>query len=344
MIDSLPLSEVGIKTEAQPLTGDGISNILDSLPKAEVPVIQEEVKPEDKPAPEIEEVVPETEEEEIENDWKAVQSKTFAEEKKPEGEAVKKEEVAVDYKQKYTEVEKLLADPHIQAMIEARKAGKDIYSLINELKGVDVNSLTPQQLIIEDCKRLGITDPDAIEVEIENFNSLTPRGQAEQKNAIIAKIKAEQEVGLQKYVSLTAQSAKLTQEKEQAQQTILDSELKSLYMSKVDKEYFGIKATPEILDNTKAEIESTLGIFNSDGSYNSKALFDLAYLKANIASIMKETHKQAYTKGLKKVLVETMRPSKNETSGKPVTPGVSMNKQDSADKFARDFGGTIKSN
>lgn len=354
MIESLPLSEIGIASvpqpvqppvqkavnNIQPIDGDGISNALGIKVETEkaVSAQPETVTPETPPATEVT-PAPETttiETDDFEKEWGDQQKSIFGTpEKATEGAKAVETEKDVDYKKKASEYEAILNDPHVKAIVEARKAGKDIYSLMNDLKGVDVTTLTGEDLIKEDCKRLGITDEDAIASEVDNYNSLTPRQQAQEKLRITSMLEKEQNDRLSQFTSGVQQSQQAFEQQTQK----LETELTSLYNARLDKEYFGIKATPEILQSTRAEIDSVLGIFNSDGTYNAKNLFDLAYLKANISSIMRETGKNMYHKGLGKVLADVSRPDKKETSGKPMTVVSGKNPQEKSDEFARMFGG-----
>ena len=51
-----------------------------------------------------------------------------------------------DYKTKYEELQYLLQDQQISAVIEARKAGKDLFGFVEEMKGVDVDKMSSSQL------------------------------------------------------------------------------------------------------------------------------------------------------------------------------------------------------
>lgn len=346
MIGSLPLAEVGItpivKTPAneyKKIEGDGISNILEGIVPDNTPAPESapapEAAPELTPAPEAT-PSPQPGPDEFETQWGEQEKVIFSEPlSKQQTTTPVVSGAEIDYKKKASEYEAILNDPHVKAIVDARKAGKDIFALINELKGVDTAKLSGEDLIAEDCKRLGITDQEAISAEIDNYNSLTPRQQAQERLRITTMIEKEQNERLSQFSTSAQQSSKEFEN----QANKLETELTSIYNTRLDKEYFGIKATPEILQSTRQEIDSVLGIFNQDGTYNAKNLFDLAYLKANISSIMRETGKNMYHKGLGKAMAEVSRPDKKETSGKPMTVVSGKSPQENSDEFVRMFGG-----
>lgn len=211
------------------------------------------------------------------------------------------------------ELDFILNDPELKYLYEARKAGKSVMSALTEIKPYDVAALSSEQLILEDCKRLNITDPEKIASEIDAYNAMTPRQQAQEDNRIRGMLEKEQSDRLARFrddaTKQQAESAKATE--------ALDKEIESMCASKAGSKYFGITITPEINDAVKNEVYSGLGLFNNDGTYNSKVVYDLAFLKTQHALMMRSISENMYHKGRGETLELVTKPSKNETTAKP---------------------------
>lgn len=218
---------------------------------------------------------------------------------------------------KIKEYESILNDPLLKSVVELRKAGKNIFSAINEISGSDPDKMTATDLITEDCKRLGITDEDLIQSELDAFSNKTPREQAQEVNRIKGILSQERDANLAKYSQEVSKQSFDIQAEANKNINKLGQELEAIYSEKADKDYYGIKTTPEILSAVKGELHKGLGLFNEDGSMNAQEHFRLAYLKTQIGLIMRKVGTDMFHKGKGDVYNEVARVSKNEVTAKP---------------------------
>jgi len=77
------------------------------------------------------------------------------------------------YKSKASKAEELLKDPDIQILLEAKKSNKDIFAILDEVKGVD-----PKSISLTDLKKLDLQDQGLSE-ETESCRLSQPQALAE---------------------------------------------------------------------------------------------------------------------------------------------------------------------
>lgn len=222
---------------------------------------------------------------------------------------------------------KIESDPKKKFIIDSLEQGVDIVSLVRQVEGVDVASLDGEGLIREECRREKITDPDKIEIELDSYRSLSPLQQSKQDKARKAELMADQNERLEKLAINKSAETKDRQDTYQKVQEKLYTETSAILNDIVDKEYFGIKADPGAIKATRENIDSTLGLFNQDGTFNAKKMVRLAFLDANLPVITEVTARKWYTKAKSEELSAHSRPDSMQTTSKPHV--VEKSKRDS---------------
>lgn len=212
----------------------------------------------------------------------------------------------------------IMSNPVAKSVIDAVMAGEDLVSLVKKVEGIDVASMKGEDLIREQCKREGVTDEADIEVEIDAFNSKSPLEKKKKENEIKAELKKDQDSRLIQFSNQSAKTLQKTVEDQNKIHTKLQSDLSNLISEKVDKEYYGIKATPELLQAAKKVADNFLGIFNEDGSVNAKELFRASFLAANVSEMQKHYIATFTKKGILSERVLHTRPDKMITTSKPL--------------------------
>lgn len=217
----------------------------------------------------------------------------------------------VDYATKLKEYEDILADQEVQALLSAKKAGKNILSFAEELKGTDASKLTPSDLYKMRLTNAGAT-PEEIEEALTEFSSKPKWQQNEETQSIRAKIESERQENLKRIIGNNSEFA----EKQKQIINKATAELDQFVSDLNDKDFYGVKITSDIANGLKDAVMNEITYRNSDGTVNIPLSIEQALwhkykkivMKANIAKAKAETTEQ--------ILNEVTRPSLNNTSDK----------------------------
>lgn len=212
---------------------------------------------------------------------------------------------------------RIISNPQLKGAIDFVLAGGDLVTYVSQAQGVDVTAMDGEQLIREQCKREGVTDEEEIAVEIDSYNELSPLNKKKRANEIRSEIKTAQD---QRMIDLGVKQREQAEQGATAQKQIeqkLQSDLNTIIAEKVDKDYFGIKATPDRLQTAKKAADNLLGLMNTDGTINAKELFTLAYLKTSISDMQKHYTEKYYKNGRTDEKKLHIRPDTMQTTSAP---------------------------
>lgn len=209
------------------------------------------------------------------------------------------------------EYDSILKDPLIASIIEAKKAGKDVLSVIEEIKPVDYKNMSEQQLVDLKFKKLGL-DGEDLKDAIDDFNSQPKWKRVEELNNMRTSLNSEQDERLKGYRhSVNANSQKQNEvfKKYEQELNIYSNDL-------VGKEVNGITITKEIADGVKNNAQTSFfkSLFNEDGSWNAERIFNLSLLDGNIKKIVKTNVDKARNRGKGEILNSITRPDANITN------------------------------
>ena len=224
----------------------------------------------------------------------------------------KKEEPTVetdkDIQAKVIEYDKLISDPEIKAFVEAKKAGKTLRSFVGELKGVDPESLSPEQLHEIKLKKYNLTAEEHKE-QVEKFEDLTKIEQVTATQAVKDELLKEQDERLSKFSTEATEASKKEDERNDfitnKAKTDLDNYIKDIE----GKDFLGVKITPEIAEGLKAFADKDFTIYNPDGTFNVPYMVELGLFSKYRKQLMTENIERATEKGKKEILDGTTRPS-----------------------------------
>ena len=235
-----------------------------------------------------------------------------------------------EYESKAKEYDEISNDPFIAAYNAAKKSGKDVSSFINEVRGVDVNSLTPEQLWEANLKAEGLSVED-IATEMEKFTELSPFAKKQQTKSFKQELITQPHEQLKKYASDKTASAK---DNEAAIQ-IFQEQGKKFFEKIKDKEWQGIKMTPSEAQKLQNFLEQEFNFKNADGTLNYELYAKAGNYALNERTILQNTYKKGETKGYEKALLEIARPSSNDKRFNSVPDTKTTNKSERAKEAQR---------
>lgn len=246
---------------------------------------------------------------------------------------VKEDKKSVDisaYEKRIKELEEENSDTFIAAYKEAKKNGKTVSSFINEVKGVDVDALTPDQLWEQNLKSEGLSVDD-IAFEMEKFKELSPFEKKQKTKTFKEELIKTQSENLKKYAS---DAQKTAVEKEKLAK-MAEEQGKQFFDKIKDKEWQGMKMTNSEISKLQEFLEKDFKFQNADGSINFELFAKVGNYALNERTILQNVYKRGETKGYEKALLEYSRPSANDKkfNSPPVTN--SNNKSDEARKAAK---------
>ncbi len=231
-------------------------------------------------------------------------------------------EVAKKYETKAKEYEDLTSKPLIAAYIAAEKAGKDLPTFLNEVKGEDIKALSNEQVWERELKSANLT-PEQVTEEMDSFKALSPYQQKKQTDPVRAQLDAAQTERLKQYASdNTAAAANNTKV---AQQLLQEKE--QYLNSKKGKVEMGLEMTPARLQEVSDYVDN-FNLQRADGSVDVSRIARLGMLEKNYKLLLQN----AYTKGANderiKALKEIARPSREDGALRIVPDQRSAAKKD----------------
>lgn len=204
---------------------------------------------------------------------------------------IKPEEVKeVDWKAKASDYEKEIerykqieSDTDIQALLEIKKSGGDIFKMLDEVRGEDLTKKGDRELWAIHLKEQGLSD-ELMEDALEDFDSKRAYEQALLVKNIRENLgKRANETKSQFLERIRANGAQGQAEKQKEAQAILktQTEYQSLCDRAVGQEHYGLNITPQMAQSLKNILSDPNGILpkKEDGTMDSAALFDIAYFK-----------------------------------------------------------------
>lgn len=217
----------------------------------------------------------------------------------------------VDYAAKMQEYESILKDPEVEALLAAKKAGKNLLSFAEELKGADTAKLTAADLYSMRLKRNGATDEEITEA-LSEFSLLPKWKQNEETQTIKAQLESERQENLKRITNVNSEYA----QKQQQITNKATAEVEDFVKDLNDKDFFGVRITPEISSVLKDTVMNGFTIRNSDGSVDVKRSMKLALWDRYEKLVIKANMANAKTEGKEEILKEITRSSLNNTSDK----------------------------
>lgn len=298
---------VEVKTETP------VSEVKEPIPKevkAEAPKEPTSNGQSENPKKELEPIIPI--EAPVESDWRKELGFDDSAEVKTEE---TKKETAKDFKAEYEQATKELEDfnndTFISAYSAAKKSGKDVSTFINEVRGVDINSLTPEQIWDANLKAEGLS-PEDITTEMEKFAELSPFEKKQKTKTFKQELITQQHEQLKKYASDNTTNAANSDKDKQALAVMAQEQGKQFFEKIKDKEWQGIKMTPSETNKLQNFLEKEFKFINADGILNYELYAKVGNYALNERTILQNTYKKGETKGYEKALLEIARPSNND--------------------------------
>ncbi len=224
---------------------------------------------------------------------------------------VKKEETATqepakDIQEKVVAYDQLMKDPEIVSFLEAKKAGKNLRSFLKELKGVDPESLSTENLYKISLEAYKLSDEKAEEY-MDKFKEMGPVEQANATNAVKEKLLKEQNDRLSKFATeSTAEAGKVSERDQQ----IIDkakTDIDSLITDITGKTYMGVEVTAEMAEDVRKGLVDDFTIYNADGTYNIPYMAELVFFTKFRQKLMEDNVEAAVTAVKKEMLDENSR-------------------------------------
>ena len=139
------------------------------------------------------------------------------------------------------EAKLLLEDPLIKLAVAAKKQGKSLVQVVDEIKGVDPDKTSAEELFKIKLDRLGIKDPEEIEKELLVFGEKTKSDQMESVMNIREQLRSEFNERQNQYVNTTDQNSQKTQAVWKESLSAYDAYLKNM----VGKTMYGVVITSD---------------------------------------------------------------------------------------------------
>lgn len=204
------------------------------------------------------------------------------EEKKPEA-----DKPSEDYKAKFEETSKWVEHPAVKIVIEGIKNKKNIFEILNEVKGVDASKMTDEQLYEYELKKSG-TKPEAelgenstetsLEEEMEKFRAMPKPSRDREIKSIKDALNSDAESRTKDFLN-NVSSPSVDVAKLQERASAEAKELVSLAESSVGKTIYGITCTKEMAQKVVQTIaQNKLIPYREDGSIDTKEYYRRMYL------------------------------------------------------------------
>lgn len=224
----------------------------------------------------------------------------------------------------YKAIKALLdSDEELKLIIEAKKAGKSVFEIVNEVQGPDATKMSVEDLIRWDGKKENLTDTD-IQKEIENYQSMrdeSPLRARKFENELRSARADEQKQLLRKYTGNVVSTSREASQKQTESLNKLYAEVAAAKKEMIGKGFFGLTLDENDADDFEKYVKNEFTFQKADGSYdtNKLRLFYLAEKKLKrIHEVNLEDGKAA---GVSEVLKEVSRPNLNDDlNGKLPTP------------------------
>ena len=241
------------------------------------------------------------------------------EEEKPESksEPVKVDNELEELRKRLAEIEnrnkELETIPEIQAIVEAKKSGKEVSDVLKELRGVDYDAMTPEQLYEHDLKSKGFAEDEIEELKID-FLSQTLAKQKLQTLDVKDRLKYEQSMKFQNAQQRNQEVQRQQEEIASRNTQKAQAELDSLSGQLENKEMFGVVLTPDIIKSVKDSIINEKVIGDPINGFDIQKSFEENFKSKYFNLIVKTNVQMERAKTMEKALNEVSRPDANITS------------------------------
>lgn len=227
----------------------------------------------------------------------------------------KSTEISAEYKAKIEEYESLMKDPEMEAIIAAKKSGKNLLDFIQEVKPVDYNKMSPSELNEIRLKKLGVTDEELKEA-MEIFNELPKWEQREKTASVKASLEQEQSERLKKFPQDAARQMEARNAFIKKTELDLDKKLDGL----LGKELFGLKITDAEHNTLRNTVLNELAVYTPDGNIDIERSLELALWDKYKKEIVRANINKARASATEEIFKERVRPTAKtiETSRTPV--------------------------
>lgn len=252
--------------------------------------------------------------------------------------------------QKEAEYNKILNNEFLKAVKAGIDADKDPKTVINELKGIDADAMSMEQLyemklrktvrLTEEDKVENKTIDDVVKEEMEEFKGFSRAKKARETDDVRNSIKEDENKRFSKYVTENEQKTK--QDNEWRQKAI--EGVNTFIESVKNKNYFGVQMTPSVVEKVNEMVAGglTKSFYNQDGSYNAKFAFEqAAWAVPEVRNLIMENAKKKYlTQGREEALLEQQRPDGNFSLTKTTPAKKELGKNPTAAEVAKEMGFT----
>lgn len=285
-----------------------------------------------------------------EKDWFDEEITNAPAESKPTDESKGKEieQKLKTLEQKEAEYNAILEDDFLKTMVSMRKANKDPKDIINEMKGVDADSLPMEQLyemklrktvrLTDEDKAENKTLEDVIKEEMEEFKGFSRAKKARETDDIRNSIKQDED---QRFSKLRTENEQKVRQNTEWRTKAIDS-VNTFVESVKNKNYFGVQMTPSIVEKVNEMVSGGLSksFYNEDGSYNAKFAFEQAtWAVPEVRKLIMENTKKKYlAQGKEEALLELQRADGNFRVTKTLPSKPELGKNPTAAEVARASG------
>lgn len=245
--------------------------------------------------------------------------KYWEEQSEPEASGEIKNEPTEDkqykaFEAKAKEYDEILKDPAVEAIITARKAGKDFTQFIKEVQPIDIDKLSYEDLQREQLRREN-PDPAYIEKGMEEFAELSDRAKLKETKEIKAALNAEQHNRLSQY-SLDNRKAAIAQEEWVVN---LNKEKEQYLESIKGKVKEGVEITSARLPELQKDFEG-FNLRRKDGTLDVPRIMRIILLEKYNSLRLENAYQQGATEKEIEWRDKTSRPS--ASNGITVAPEV----------------------
>lgn len=199
-------------------------------------------------------------------------------------------------------------DKLISAIHSAKKSGKDISSILNEIKPPSLDGKKPSDLWQMECEANGLS-PEEIEVEMEKFNELSPLKQRKEAEAIKNQILERHQSTLSKYTADNIESSKALEVRNRKALELANAERTQFQEKIKDKDWMGIKMTPSEISKLDTFLDNDFSLVRKDGSLNYEMWAEVGHYVLNKKTIMQNAYNKGVTDAKHNLLLEMSRPN-----------------------------------
>lgn len=240
--------------------------------------------------------------------------------------------VLAELQSQVDEYKALLSDPEFELFVNAKKAGKNLLDLADEIKPVDYSKVSPEDIRKMQLAELGELTQEEIQEELDQFSSLSKVQKLATIKSYRDKLQADQAEKAKRLSSGLAQTAKAQQERSKQIVAEANSELDTILDGMKGKPYFGLVVDDQIAAGIANYIRNdakSLIIDPTTQKIQVEDMVELALWKNYKKLIVKANVTKAKSQGKTEVLEEYARGSE---STKSVRPPVGKTNEESVEE------------